>query len=444
MEIRLVYPSGRRFGAGGPLKRQATAHRYPGLGLAMVAALTPPGASIVLVDDEREDIDYDRPVDLVGISILTPNARRGYQIAREYRKRGVPVVIGGIHVTACPDEAAAEADAIVIGEAEDTWPRLVRDFEAGRLGKVYRSTNEAPLAGLPVPRRDLLRRREYVTVNTVQATRGCPLNCEFCSMTALLGRRTRCRPVEEVVEEVRGLEGRTFVLNDDNISQENGYFKELFARLIPLRKTWAGNASWNVTRDAEMLDLVARSGCTGLFVGFESLEPQEGVAKVLHSDARAAQYREAVRRLHGRGIGVIGGFIFGFDNDDETTFGRTLEFARASRVDSAQINILVPYPGTPLHARLEGEGRIVERDWNRYVTSHVCFEPRRLTRRALFESYLRVRERFNSGPRIAARVLRGAGYLKPRPLFVSLAVNVGFRRGGRILRRKVEAGELTD
>jgi radical SAM superfamily enzyme YgiQ (UPF0313 family) len=440
MDIRLIYPSGRRFDCGAPLKKQARAHRYPGMGLTMVAALTPPGRAISIVDDEREPIDYDRPTDLVGISILTPNARRGYQIAREYRKRGVPVVLGGIHATACPEEAAGEADAVVVGEAEDTWPGLLKDFEAGRLQKMYRSTNDVPLAGLPVPRRDLLRKDEYITVNTVQATRGCPFNCEFCSMVALMGRGTRCRPVEEVVEEVRRLDGRGFILNDDNVSQENNYFKELFERLIPLKKLWVGNASWNVSRDTEMMDLMARSGCTGVFVGFESLEAQDGLIKGGKSGSRTPLYLEAVRRFHARRIGVIGGFIFGFDNDDESVFDRTLEFAIASRVDVAQINILVPYPGTPLRERLEREGRIVERDWNRHVTSHVCFEPRHLSREALFENYLRVREGFSTYPRIASRFLRGVPYSRPRPLFISLAVNLAFRRGARILRKKVKDG----
>jgi radical SAM superfamily enzyme YgiQ (UPF0313 family) len=442
MIIRLIYPSGRRFATGVPLKNQSKAHRYPGLGLTMVAALTPPEAAVSIVDDEREPIDYDRPADLVGLSILTPNARRGYQIAREYRKRGVPVVIGGIHATACPEEAAREADAVVVGEAEDTWPRLVRDFEAGRLQKTYRSTNDRPLAGLPVPRRDLLRKREYITVNTVQATRGCPFNCEFCSMTALMGHRTRCRPVEEVVEEIRGFDGRTFVLNDDNVSQENDYFKELFARLIPLKKLWAGNASWNISRDEEMMGLMARSGCTGVFVGFESLEAQAGLGKVIRSDSRTTLYKEAVRRLNAHKIGVMGGFIFGFDNDDEATFPRTLDFALSSGIDAAQINILVPYPGTPLHERLEREGRIIERDWNRYVTSHVCFEPRRLTREALFASYLRVRERYSRLPRIARRVVRSASFGPPRALAIDLAINLAFRRGARLLRKRVRAGGL--
>jgi radical SAM superfamily enzyme YgiQ (UPF0313 family) len=391
---------------------------------------------VSIVDDEREPDAYDRPADLVGVSVLTPNARRGYEIAQEYRRRGVPVVLGGMHVTACPDEAAREADAIVVGEAEDTWPRLLRDFEAGRLQKIYRSSNDVPLEGLPVPRRDLLRKREYITVNTVQATRGCPFDCEFCSISALMGRKTRCRPVEEVVEEVRGLDGRAFVLNDDNVAQENTYFKTLFERLVPLRKTWVGNASWNVSRDQEMMDLMARSGCTGVFVGFESLEAQPGVAKSIKSDSRTRLYREAVRRLHARGISVIGGFIFGFDSDDESIFPRTLAFAHESRIEAAQINVLVPYPGTPLRERLEREGRIVERDWNKHLTNHVCFEPRKLTREALFTNYLRVREAFSAYPRIAARFLRAVPYSRPRALAVNLAVNLAFRRGAVLLRKQ--------
>ncbi len=436
MDVRLIYPSVRRWGASSPLRDQAKSHRYPGMGLTMVAALTPPGIPVSIIDDEREPVPYDQTADLVGISILTPNAKRGYQIAREYRKRGVPVVLGGIHVTACPDEASQEADAIVIGEAEDTWPRLLGDFEAGRLEKIYRSTNDSSLAGLPFPRRDLLRKGEYITVNTVQATRGCRFNCEFCSMTALLGHGIRCRPVEEVVEEVRGLSGRVFVLNDDNIAQEQDYFKALFERLIPLKKTWVGNASWNVSQDAEMMDLMARSGCTGVFVGFESIEPQEGVGKAIRSNSRTALYKEAVRRLHARGISVIGGFILGFDNDDASVFPRTLAFANDSRIDAAQINILVPYPGTPLHARLEKEGRIVERDWNRYLTSNVCFEPRKLSRQALFEKYLWVRERFSTFPRIGLRALRAAPRSSPRALAVNVAVNVAFRRGAKNARKR--------
>ncbi|MBP7706031.1 MAG: B12-binding domain-containing radical SAM protein [Candidatus Aminicenantes bacterium] len=444
MKLILIYPSHRHIDGAQANKKQAKSHRYPGMGLAMVAALTPPGNDISIVDDDREAIDYGRPADLVGISILTANAMRGYRIAREYRRRGVPVVLGGIHATACPEEAAGEADAVVAGEAEDTWPGLLRDFEAGRMQGIYRSTNDSPMAGLPLPRRDLLRKREYITVNTVQATRGCPFNCEFCSMTALMGHKTRYRPVEEVVEEVRALDGRTFVFNDDNVAQGNDYFKSLFERLIPLRKIWVGNASWNVSRDPEMMDLMARSGCAGVSIGFESIGAQPGLTKAGPPEDRTALYQEAVRRLHRRGISVMGCLIFGFDNDDETVFPRTLEFANASGIDTAQINLLVPYPGTPLHDRLEREGRIVERDWSRYVTNHVCFEPRRLSREALFANYLRVRRAFYGPGRVASRVLKAVPYSSPRVLTANLAVNLSFRRGVRNLlaserRRRAEA-----
>lgn len=435
MDLLLIYPSSRRCGSAEFRQDQAKAQRYPGMGLTMVAALSPPDARIAIVDDEREAVDFGRRADLVGISLLTANAKRGYEIAREFRKRGVPVVLGGMHVTARPEEAAAEADAVVIGEAEDTWPGLVRDFAAGKMQRVYRSTNDSSLAGLPVPRRDLLRRDDYITVNTVQATRGCPFQCEFCAITALLGRRTRCRPVEEVVDEVRGLGGRTFILNDDNVAQQGDYFKELFRRLIPLKKQWAGNASWNISRDGEMLDLMGRSGCVGVLIGFESIVPQAGLSKLAWGEDRLAVYEETVRKLHARGICVVGAFIFGFDSDDRTVFGRTLDFALESRIDTAQINILVPYPGTPLYDRLEREGRIVERDWNRYITDRICFEPRNMTARTLADGCRGVRERFFTYPRVALRTARAAMREAPSVAATVLAVNLAFRQGIRDIER---------
>ena len=434
MKIQLIYPSARRSRSTSFRRNQPKSQRYPGLGLTMVAALCPPDADISIVDDEREAIAYGASADLVGISLLTSNANRGYEIAREFRVLGVPVVLGGMHVTACPEEAGREADAIVVGEAEDTWPGLLRDFEAGALRKVYRSSNSSDLAGLPVPRRDLLRKEDYITVNTVQATRGCPFSCEFCSITALFGARTRCRPVEEVIEEIRGLDGDTFVLNDDNVAQETDYFKELFRGLIPLRKTWVGNASWNISKDGDMLDLMERSGCAGVFVGFETVVAQALLTKLARGENRAAVYMETVRKLHARGICVIGAFIFGFDNDDGTVFPRTLEFALESRIDTAQINILVPYPGTPLHARLESEGRLVERDWSMYMTDHACFEPKNMSRRELIEGCAWVRKKFFSYPRIVQRVGRASLRASPQATAVVLAVNLAFRGGVKDIR----------
>ena len=441
MEILLIYPSSRRARLTAFRQDQPTAQRYPGLGLTMVAALSPPDARVTIVDDEREAVPYGRRYDLVGISLLTANSGRGYDIAREFRRRGAPVVLGGMHVAACPDEAAAAADAVVIGEAEDTWPVLLRDFAAGALRQVYRSTNDASLAGLPWPRRDLLRAGDYITVNNVQATRGCPFQCEFCSISALLGRKTRCRPVEEVVEEIRGLEGRYFVLNDDNVAQERDYFKELFRRLIPLRKEWVGNASWNIAKDRELLDLMERSGCAGVFVGFESIVPQPGLMKLARGEARLAVYKETVRELHRRKICVIGAFIFGFDGDNPSVFAPTLEFALESRIDTAQINILVPYPGTPLYARFEREGRIIERDWGRYITDNVCFRPKGMSSRELLEGCAWVREKFYAYPRLGLRVARAAVRSSPKATAAVFAVNMAFRRGIRDIDTDGAAGD---
>jgi radical SAM superfamily enzyme YgiQ (UPF0313 family) len=440
MNVLLIYPSVRRSYAASAFRNMPNSQRYPGLGLTLVAALCPPECQVTIVDDEREEIDYDLPADLVGLSLLTSNAKRGYRIAREFRKRGVPVVLGGMHVTACPDEARSEADAVVVGEAEDTWPQLLRDFEAGSLRGIYRSSNSVSLAGLPFPRRDLLRRDQYLTVNTVQATRGCPFNCEFCSITSLFGHRTRCRPVEEVIEEVRSLTGRVFVLNDDNVAQEREYFKDLFGRLIPLRKRWVGNASWNISTDGEMLDLMARSGCAGVFVGFESILSQPGLTKGLRASNRAGVYKETVRQLHARGIGVMGAFIFGFDNDDESIFPRTLEFALESRIDTAQINILVPYPGTSLYSRMKSEGRIVEDDWDRYVSDNVCFEPRHMSRETLSRQCVWVKQRFFSYPLVALRTAWAAFHASPRAVAAVLALNLGMKKGIRNVRRFETAG----
>ena len=249
MRLKLIYPSQRTSHRKHNMMSPTKFHRYPGLGLLMVASLCPPDTEIKMVDEEFEDIGYEEETDLVGISLLTANALRAYEIAGHFRDRNIPVVLGGMHVTACPEEASKHADSIVIGEAEDTWDKLLRDFQSGELQKTYRSALDSDLSNMPFPRRDLLHKARYVTVNTVQASRGCSFDCEFCSIPALFGRQPRTRPIAEVIEEVKSLEGNIFVLNDDNLAQRNNYYKELFRRLIPLKKKWVGEASWNITQD---------------------------------------------------------------------------------------------------------------------------------------------------------------------------------------------------
>jgi radical SAM superfamily enzyme YgiQ (UPF0313 family) len=428
MNIKLIYPSQRKANPGLKWWKQPRSHRYPGLGLLTVAALCPSYAKIKLVDDDFEEIDYKEDTDLVGISLLTINALRAYEISKKFRERNITVVFGGMHVTACPEEAGEHADSIVTGEAEDTWPGLLRDFEEGKLKKVYRSSNSSDLSNMPQPRRDLLDKRKYVTVNTVQATRGCPFDCEFCSITSLFGRRTRFRPVEEVIEEIKSLEGNIFLLNDDNIAQMSGYYRKLFLKLIPVKKRWAGNASWNIAKDEEMLKLLEKSGCRGLFVGFESLKPQPGVKKIASSADNAFLYKETVRKLHDHRIKVIGAFIFGFDHEDESVFDRTFEFILDSQIDAAQLNVLTPFPGTPLYRRLKREGRITESSWNNYMTSNLCFKLKHMSQETFMEKFTRLKRKFHSYPNIGVRILRAAKTSTPFELGILLGVNLGHRK----------------
>lgn len=431
MKVTLIYPSSRKSNPNLQWWKQPRSHRYPGLGWLIVASLCNPATDITLVDDEVEDIPYEKETDLVGISLFTANSYRAYEISKSFRCRGIPVILGGVHVVACPEEASEHADSIVVGEAEDTWPELLKDFNSGKLKRMYTSTNTSDLSNMPLPRRDLLDKTKYSTINTVQATRGCPFDCEFCSMRILFGSRTRCRPAEEVIEEIKSLDGNAFLLNDDNLAQKRDYYKNLFRSLIPLNKKWVGAASWNIANDNETLDLLEKSGCRALAVGFESLEPHYGVKKIGSKGDNFLRYKEVVKKLHTHKIAVLANFIFGFDNDNESMFKKTLEFALESQIDTAQFNILVPYPGTPVYQRLEEEGRITDRNWSNYISCNLCYKLKNMSKRAFLEELYKLKRKFYSSSKIAIRVMRT---LKRATLYESgliLAVNLGYKKFNR-------------
>lgn len=431
MKVTLIYPSSRKSNPNLQWWKQPRSHRYPGLGWLIVASLCNPATDITLVDDEVEDIPYEKETDLVGISLFTANSYRAYEISKSFRCRGIPVILGGVHVVACPEEASEHADSIVVGEAEDTWPELLKDFNNGKLKRVYTSTNTSDLSNMPLPRRDLLDKTKYSTINTVQATRGCPFDCEFCSMRILFGSRTRCRPAEEVIEEIKSLDGNAFLLNDDNLAQKRDYYKNLFRSLIPLNKKWVGAASWNIANDNETLDLLEKSGCRALAVGFESLEPHYGVKKIGSKGDNFLRYKEVVKKLHTHKIAVLANFIFGFDNDNESMFKKTLEFALESQIDTAQFNILVPYPGTPVYQRLEEEGRITDRNWSNYISCNLCYKLKNMSKIAFLEELYKLKRKFYSSSKIAIRVMRT---LKRATLYESgliLAVNLGYKKFNR-------------
>lgn len=359
---------------------------FPPLNLITVAALTPPEHEIVILDESLTTIDFDEKYDLVGISVMTALAPRAYEIADAFRSRGIPVVLGGMHPSTLPEEAKAHADAVVIGEAEGSWPQLIEDLKNGSLKPFYRQKEPLRLENMAIPRRDLLNRSRYLVPDTVQTTRGCPFACSFCTVSQFFGHEFRFRPVEEVVREVQALEGEVIAFVDDNIVGNPAYAKRLFKALAPLKIKWFSQGSLNIARDEDLLRLAAESGCIGLFIGFESLSPSnlKAVGKAVN---RVEEYSAAIKKIHDYGIAIEGAFIFGFDEDDESIFERTVKFAQENRLEAAQFGILTPFPGTPLREQLEREGRIINNDWGEYTISKVVFEPKLMSPRTLQEGF---------------------------------------------------------
>jgi len=340
--------------------------RLTPLALATVAALTPPHMEVSFSDDHMRPIHLPsglKDVDLVAISVLSKTAHRAYQIADAYRETGIKVVLGGIHPTTVPEEASTHADAVVMGEAEGTWPRLLQDFQAGRLQRIYRQDSLIDLNRSPIPRREIFKpyRLRYTWVDVVQTTRGCPYHCDFCTVNPVFGSRYRMREVESVVGEIEKLHCPGLLFADDNVIGNVPYFRGLFSALVPLKLRWVGEASLAGLEDEENLKILEKSGCKALFIGFESLNTElRGVGKTQN---HPEHYAEVIKKLHHHGIITYAAFMFGFDFDDPSVFERTVEFAIANKIILAQFAILTPYPGTRLYARLQAEGRLLRERW---------------------------------------------------------------------------------
>jgi len=388
--------------------------RLPHLGLLKVAAVTPSPWEVRVIDEKVEPLDFNTPADLVGITAMTPTASRAYKIADEFRRRGVPVVMGGMHVSSLPDEALAHCDAVLVGEAEELWPQFLADFDRGECDRIYRHESGLPsLAAQPPSNWELYSRKNYLPVHFVETTRGCPLDCEFCAVTNAFGGRFRNRPADDVLSELRSLKpfaGFWTLKNcvffvDDNIISNRAYTKEFLARAADLKLNWFSHASMNIVNDPEMLKLCAQSGCRGLFIGFETLSP-ETMRSIGHKPNRPQDYLDIVNKIHDHGIGIDASFVFGFDTDDVGVFDRTIDFVLRAKIEIPYFSILTPYPGTRLHQRLVSEGRLLTRDWSCYDTSHVVFRPKTLKPEQLFEGYLRAWKEAFSWPAMWQR-LRG-------------------------------------
>lgn len=394
---------------------------------SILKSLTPPDVEVAFYDERLEDIPYDEATDLVAMTVETFTARRAYQIASEFRARGVPVVMGGYHPTFLPDEALQFADAVVIGDAEGVWPRVVEDAREGRLQQRYSHDGFAPLDGLK-PDRSIFHGKRYAPVTMIQYGRGCRYNCEFCSIRAFYGSNLRQRPVAEVVEEIeRAGRGYIFIV-DDNIFVDVPKAKELFTALIPLKIRWSCQVSIDVARDPELMRLLEKSGCTTAVVGFESLNPKNLHQMKKDWNLRWNDYPTAIRILQDAGIMIYGTFVFGYDEDTPQSFETTVEFAIENRFFLGNFNPLTPTPKARLYDRLQSEGRLLYERWwldPAYRYGAATFHPRGMSADELTAGCYRARTLFNAYSSIARRALAPATNLRsPYRFGLYLATNL--------------------
>jgi radical SAM superfamily enzyme YgiQ (UPF0313 family) len=431
MRIQLLSPAGEiHRNTSGIFK---TSLRYAPLTLTTLAALVPDeiDAEMTIQDEGVQPLNLDFPPSLVGITAITGTSLRAYDIADRLRAKGHTVVLGGVHPTLLPDEAQPHADAVVAGYAESTWPQLIRDYQAGKLQRRYFAQPDRQLRNVPIARRDLLLKKRYATINSIEATRGCPHKCDFCAVPAAWPRVYSHRPIENVIAELKTFEGRHALFIDLSPVEDVLYAKALYKAMIPLRYRWVGLATTRIAEDDELLDLAARSGCRGLLIGFESISQDtlEATRKGFH---QARNYAEVVKRLHGHGIGIQGCFVFGFDTDDTSVFERTVEFVDRVKMDLPRYAVVTPFPGTGLFRRLKAEGRLLHEHWPLYDVEHVVFQPRQMSPERLQEGLEWAWKQSYSWRSIFNRVL-GSRCVLP----LSISLNFGYHYYAHNLYKKV-------
>ena len=473
--LRLSQPKRRKLLLVDPYPRENPYHLgaserkaiwFPKLSLPVIASYTPEHWDVEIQDEAIRHIDFDYPADMVGISIMTCYAPRAYEIADEFRRRGIKVVLGGVHPTYCPDEALEHCDAIVTGEAEDSWPQVVADFEKGAMQRHYKMNGFPSLENYKQPRVELLSDDAYMTRQCTFTTRGCHFDCEFCSVSPFNGKSTRRRPVPEVIAEIKrvrdwvcgelvgrmskgsawealkvaarirfGIEdGTIFAFVDDLHNSNRAYCRELWAALKPLKIKWGCQSTLFLGDDEEMVKLAAESGCVSVFVGMESIF-EESLGETHKPFNKVKKFEEEIKMFHNYGIMVNPGIVFGFDNDDESVFERTVEFLIRNRCELAYFNVLTPLPGTPLYTRYEAAGRIFDRNWAHYDGKYVTFYPTRMTPEQLQNGFFWAQHTFYSVSSIFHRLSHTGQRLIPR-----FVMNREFRR---VIKRACPQGQLS-
>ncbi len=424
MKILLILPaSGLWRGIGRKKLFNGKTFRFSLLSLLTIAALTPAGNSIRIIDEQIEN-PPDEEFDIVGISVMTATAPRAYEISSYYRKKGSIVVLGGFHPTLNPAEAQSHADAIVVGHAYGAWQKLISDASHGVVKKIYRgfSMDSVPVPAVPelLPR-ELMKRNHYLTVNATYATLGCRNSCSFCSINSFNNSGRFLRRIEHVAHEISTFKSRFFMFMDDNLTQDREYALELFGALAGLKKKWVTQASIEIADDPELLSMMSNAGCIGIFTGLETFS---GKALKSHNKniKSPESYCAAVEKIHACGIYVESGIMFGFDTDNRGVFSETLASLEKIGVDVIQASIVTPMPGTDLFKKMEA--RIKDRNWENYDFKHVVFEPALMSGEELSAGVQWLRREFYTPLRILRRLWRwikmpGLNFFYP--LFLNIA-----------------------
>jgi radical SAM superfamily enzyme YgiQ (UPF0313 family) len=425
MKILLISPERVR------KKEEAFLFRLGFLNLPYVAAVTPPDAEVEIIDEAFEKVDFEERADLVGLTAQTPAAPRAYQIAGEFRKRGIPVVMGGFHASMLPEEALRHVDAVVIGEAEEVWPQLIEDFRRGQMKRIYQGNGFINPSILPLPRRELLNAKFYFPLKLLETTRGCPHHCDFCGVSKFFGFRYRNRPLSEIDRELAALFEKGPVMNpfpkkvlslfsrdlpyflkrrllyiiDSNIAGDKRFSLDLLSLLKEYDLLWYGHAPVSIAFDQKLLTGFSQSGCIAVNIGFESFS-MENLKTMGKGFNQPSHYAEAVKRIHDHGIGVMGTFLVGLDDDDSQVFQRIFDFCIDSKLDWALTFIMAPYPGTESFLRLEREGRIFCRDWEKYDSLNAVYHPLRMSVEEVEKGTRGIWKEVFSLPSIYKRILK--------------------------------------
>lgn len=398
----------------------------PPLGLLVLGSLTPAMHEVTLEDENIGKIRLNDKPDLVGISVKVDTAFRAFEIADGYRARGIRVVMGGIHATACPDDCLKHSDSVVIGDAENTWPLLLADVEKGYLQCVYRNSGSVAAETIPVPRWNLLNHSKYLFTNTLTIGRGCPWRCDFCyNSSSNIDPSYRNKSVRQILNEIASLGIDHVMFIDDNFIGNPDFVRRLLPELKRLGITWHTAVSTNIGLYDDILDMMADSGCKSLFIGFESVN-QKNMLNCHKAQNKIEKYDETIGKIHGRGMMVNASLVFGFDGDDASVFPATLEWLVRNRVSSMTAHILTPYPGTVLHGKLEAEGRIFDRDLRNYNTAHAVFSPAKMSREELESGYIKIYSDFYSWTNILRRLPVADGQLS-----AYLQFNLLYRKFGK-------------